>query len=405
MQSVVGLDVSKGKSDGQAMIARNKPFGNPFTFEHSKSGFAVFLLQLQKVEKESGSRPHVILEATGHYHLPVVGFLREHGYVVILLNPLTAQRAKRAHLRKVKTDAADAMHLAALYYQDEFEPYRQKSVQLSELQYLTRQHEAMTEMYVQMKLKFQATLDQVFPAYVGVFGDLYSKTSLKFLQENPTPTKVIQIGLEGVAEFIQSMNKRSKSSTWVVEKAKKIMTAASNSPSSAAVHDGHLFSLNMMIDFLLQYQEHLQRLEAKIDALARSISEYDLLRSIPGIGDKIAATILAEIGDIDQFDHAKKLVAFAGIDPSVFSSGKFVSTTNRITKRGSKRLRRALYMAVQCGLRRSTNKRLREFYDKKRIEGKAHKVAIIACANKLLHIVFALLSRNETYHDDRSIAA
>jgi transposase len=116
---------------------------------------------------------------------------------------------------------ADALHLVALYYQEEFEPYRQKSIQLSELQFLTRQHEAMTEMYVQMKLKFQATLDQVFPAYVGVFGDLYSKTSLKFLQENPTPTKVLQIGVDGIAEFIQCMNKRSKSSTWVVEKAKK----------------------------------------------------------------------------------------------------------------------------------------------------------------------------------------
>ena len=84
MQSVIGLDVSKGKSDGYAMIARNKPFGKKFCFEHSKSGFAEFLSQLQKVERESGSRPHVILEATGHYHLPVVAFLREYDYVVIL---------------------------------------------------------------------------------------------------------------------------------------------------------------------------------------------------------------------------------------------------------------------------------------------------------------------------------
>jgi transposase len=70
--------------------------------------------------------------------------------------------------------------------------------------------------------------------------------------------------------------------------------------------------------------------------LAQERKEYDLLRSIPGIGDKIAATILSEIGGIERFDHAKKLVAYSGIDPSVYMSGKFIATSNRITKRGSK---------------------------------------------------------------------
>jgi transposase len=72
-----------------------------------------------------------------------------------------------------------------------------------------------------------------------------------------------------------------------------------------------------------------------------SLIALDLLQSIPGIGTKIAATILAEIGEIDRFDHAKNLVAFACIDPSVFSSGKFTATRNKITKRGSRRLRTA----------------------------------------------------------------
>lgn len=75
------------------------------------------------------------------------------------------------------------------------------------------------------------------------------------------------------------------------------------------------------------------------------------IKSIPGIGEKIAATIISEIGEIDRFDHPKKLVAFAGVDPSVFESGKFTATKNRITKRGSSRLRHALYMAVRCAIR------------------------------------------------------
>ncbi|WP_264158156.1 transposase [Psychrobacillus glaciei] len=101
-------------------------------------------------------------------------------------------------------------------------------------------------------------------------------------------------------------------------------------------------------------------------------------------------------------------VAFAGIDPSVFESGTFKGTLNRITKRGSSRLRHALYMAVKSAIRDSRkkkttdeliprNKRLREFYDKKREEGKPFKVAVIACANKLLHWIYALLKNNSFF--------
>ena len=117
--------------------------------------------------------------------------------------------------------------------------------------------------------------------------------------------------------------------------------------------------------------------------------------------------IISEIGEIYRFNHPKKLVAFAGIDPSIYESGRFKGTVNRITKRGSSRLRRALYLAVKCAIgdcrkKKTTNeiiprnKRLREFYDKKREEGKPFKVAVIACANKLLQWIYAILKSNST---------
>ncbi len=105
--------------------------------------------------------------------------------------------------------------------------------------------------------------------------------------------------------------------------------------------------MKVLITLILQYQEHLAELVQNIDALAEEMKDYELIQSIPGIGPKIAATILAEIGEIDRFNPLKKLVAFAGIDSSVFSSGKFNATQNRITKRGASQLRYALVMAVQ----------------------------------------------------------
>lgn len=98
------------------------------------------------------------------------------------------------------------------------------------------------------------------------------------------------------------------------------------------------------------------------------------------------------------------------MDPEVYESGKFKATLVRITKRGSSRLRHALYMAVRSGIRdcrkqKTTdeiiprNKRLRAFYDKKRDEGKLYKVAVIACVNKLLHWIYAILKNRTTFQD------
>ncbi|MDQ0247076.1 transposase [Bacillus fengqiuensis] len=398
MNPVIGLDVSKGESQVQAFLDKGKPYGKSFSVSHTTEGLDTLLHFLKVVENEAGMKPSVILESTGHYHTPVIQFLEEQNYLYIMVNPLLSYQAKKSSLRKVKTDEIDAFRLGELYYKEEFEPYKKRGIQLLNLRHLTRQHETLTGLYVQAKLQFHAILDQVFPEYKGVFGDLYSKVSLNTLLEFNTSESVVQAGENQVTDKIASLC-MSRSERWAQERAKKLYEAAQRNPFKSIVYQSHLISLEMYIQLLLQYQEHLAKLDDQIDALAGEIEEYKIIQSIPGIGEKIAATIISEIGEIERFNHPKKLVAFSGIDPSVHSSGKFTATINRITKRGSSRLRHALYMAVLCGIRSSRNKKLKEFYDRKREEGKPFKVAVIACANKLLHWIYALLKRKETSLD------
>jgi transposase len=187
MNPVVGIDVSKGNSQGQAFWDRNQPYKKSFRFEHTEEGLQSFLKFLEEITKVSGVKPAIILEATGHYHQPVIQAIEKQKYLLIVVNPLTSQRTKKSQLRKVKTDEVDAFHLGELYYKEELEPYRQQAIQLLNLRHLTRQHDALTTTYVQTKLQFQAVLDQVFPHYVGVFGDLFSHTSLTILQKYPIP--------------------------------------------------------------------------------------------------------------------------------------------------------------------------------------------------------------------------
>ncbi|AJS58916.1 hypothetical protein UB51_10985 [Paenibacillus sp. IHBB 10380] len=103
-------------------------------------------------------------------------------------------KAKKSSLRKVKTDAVDAYQLCELYYKEEFEVHKQSGIQLLNLRLLTRQFESITDMYVQAKLQFQAVLDQVFPDYRGIFGDLYSKIPLLSLKKFSTSEITIKAG-------------------------------------------------------------------------------------------------------------------------------------------------------------------------------------------------------------------
>ena len=410
MNPVIGLDVAKGGSQVQAYLDRREPYKSSFKVAHTQDGLKCLHDFLLEVERVSGVRPPVVLEATGHYHTPVVQYFEERNYLIIIVNPLISYRAKSSSLRKVKTDIIDAHHLCELYYKEELEPYKKRGIQLLDLRNLTRQHENLTNIYVQTKLQFQAILDQVFPEYRGVFGDLYSAVSLLTLVEFPTSNDVLTAEEQDVSNKIHELCK-NRSYSWAEARSQKLIDAAKRNPFQNTLYQSHILTMEMYIKVLLEYQKHLSSLEKEIDASAKEIEEYKIIQSIPGIGEKIAATIISEIGEIDRFNHPKKLVAFAGIDPSIFESGRFKGTVNRITKRGSSRLRHALFMAVKCAIRDSRkmkttdeviprNKKMRAFYDKKREEGKPYKVAVIACANKLLHWIYALLRTNSTFVDN-----
>ena len=386
MGPVVGLDVSKGTSMLQAFTERNKPYGKTKSIAHTPEGFEQLGDLLVELKETTELEPTVVLEATGHYHRNLVAYLEREGYRHFIVNPLQAKRAKGTHLRKVKTDATDAWHLAEMFYRGDLQPHRTWAEELTQLQHLARQHEFMTSLLVQTKLNARSLLDQVCPAYETVFDNLYCTTSLQVLLQ-------MLSGIPITAATIREAAGSSHGKAWIQERLDRIQALPPLSQSSKAQQMALLSVVNMV----LTGQEQLRQLEKAMEELAMMLPEVELLKTIPGVGDKLAAVLAAEIGDASQFETPKQLVAYAGLDPGVYSSGKFTASSNRISKRGSKRLRRALYLAVQCGLRNGVNKRLKAYFEKKRKEGKPYKVVVIACANKLLHHIHAILVKGEPY--------
>jgi len=129
--------------------------------------------------------------------------------------------------------------------------------------------------------------------------------------------------------------------------------------------------------------------------LGQDQETLNLLRSIPGIGQTISQIILAEIGDINRFKNSSSLVAYAGIDPKVRQSGSILAKNTHLTKRGSPYLRRAVFMAASIGMRHDQD--MKDYYNKKRKEGRRYKEAVIALSRKMINRIYAVWKRKTPY--------
>lgn len=159
-------------------------------------------------------------------------------------------------------------------------------------------------------------------------------------------------------------------------------------------------------DVIKVYKSLLSTLEKKIVKLEEQMlklvqqdeqmkKDYSNLLSYPGIGSRTALSILAEIPDINMFDHVKQLTAYAGLNPSVKQSGTSVCGRGSISRKGSKQLRKSLYMPSLSG--RRYNPKLKTFADRLATRGKKPKQIIVACMRKMLEAVYWILKKQEPY--------
>lgn len=146
-----------------------------------------------------------------------------------------------------------------------------------------------------------------------------------------------------------------------------------------------------------------QAIDALIDQCQDLRQQHTLLVSIKGIGDKTAALVLAELGDISRFDSPRQLAAFIGLTPQHFQSGTSVKKRAAISKQGNARLRAALYMPAIVAKR--WNKPCRQFAQRLEAARKPGKVIIVALMRKLVHQIFAILKSRQPFNPDFGLAS
>lgn len=390
---VLSIDVSKSKSCAAAFLDYGEPYLKPFVFSHSPEGTAALVSKLTDLEKCTGIKPDVVLEATGNFSKPISNFFEREGFNVIVLNPLRTHQRKNKSIRKIKTDPVDANRIAQVYYLEKCLPNSVVSELSSDIRNLCRQLDGFNTMFTETQIRFRCILDLIFPNYDTIFNHVCCKSSLNIINNYPSPQSVLTADREDLIRIIKSSG-LGYPMKWIEERVDKLIAAAGESLPSKEAQQSNTKIIKHYVRMLMTHMDVMAQIRAQIIAQASLSPVYPLLRSIPGVGELTAATIIGEIGDISRFDSVKKLVAFSGLDPSVYESGKFKSSNNKITKRGSSYLRKALYQATVAGISNRKNGPINPvlygYYTKKLSEGKAPKVAIVAASNKLLHIIYGI---------------
>jgi transposase len=306
-----------------------------------------------------------------------------------VLNPLQVAAYRRSGIRKVKNDRKDAWWVADYVRIANLPVSEQALPSLLQMRELSRFRYRLMEQVGNCKRKVISILDRVFPEYETLFSSVFLQSSRALLKEAATAQQIADFDL---AELSQLLKETSRG-RFGTAKASSIQDAARQSIGVGFLTNAIHIEMRCLLDQLDLLQEQIQLIDQSIADLMDQIPQF--ITTIPGVGPVTGAAILGEIGDVHRFESSAKLVAYAGIDATVYQTGQFQAAEAHMSKRGSPYLRHALWQAASMAVLYEPE--LKAFYQAKRDQGKHHGTAIGAVCRKLLARIFIILKDQRPY--------
>jgi transposase len=334
-----------------------------------------------------GEQLRVGIEATGPYWQPLARWLSLQGWPCVVDNPIKASSLRNYGIRGAKTDRIDAVLIAqALRWEDQT-PRAQPHPRALQLRQLTRLHTHLVKDRTRAALRIDSLLASLFPELPPLLPKKRSSpTTLALLEAAPSSAKALALGLRALTTLLRRTSRGKLGQS----RARRILDAARRSvgvPSPAAE-----IALTLLVAQVRLLNEQLDTLEKHIFDL---YSRLDLpLHSLPGVGLLLAAILAAELGSVHLFARPQQMVAFAGIDPKLRQSGSLQGQV-RMSKRGSRHLRRAIYLACQNAVR--SDDQFKALYQRHLARSKPARRALGAVMNHFVHVLFAIWRDNRPY--------
>jgi Transposase and inactivated derivatives len=384
----VGIDVAKDKHDCFIMSSEGEVLTDVFAVANNMDGLRCLLEHIQACATSQG-KIKVGLEATGHYSYNILGFLLDKGLPTYVLNPLhTNLYRKSLTLRKTKTDRVDARTIAAMLMSDVgLKPYTDTAYHNEELKSLTRYRFDKVRERAKLKQSVSRLVCILFPELEKLVPTLHMASVYALLDDFPGAQQVAGSHLTRLKSVLHQASRGHYGRDMAVT----IREAARASIGS--VMPAKSLELRHTIRLIRELDAEIEEIEGAIKAIMDTL--HSPITTIPGIGFRMGAMILAEVGDFSRFDSPDKVLAYAGLSPSTYQSGQLTSGYARMEKRGSRYLRYAIYNATKYVCHWDST--FAAYLAKKRAEGKHYNVALSHAAKKLVRLIYAMEKSGEAY--------
>ena len=384
----VGIDVSKDKHDCFILSSEGETLADGFTIPNTLDGFNFLLRKIQDCTTPQ-DKIKVGLEATGHYSYNLLGFLLDNGLATYVLNPLrTNLYRKSLSLRKTKTDRVDARTIASMLLSDAgLKPYTDTAYHNEELKSLTRYRFDKVKERAKLKSSISRLVCILFPELEKLVPTLHMASVYALLEEFPGAKQIAGAHLTRLKALLETASK----GRYKRDVALQIREAARNSIGSRM--PAKSLELQHTIRLIRELDTEISEIENQIQSIMKEL--HSPITTIPGVGFRMAAMILAEVGDFTRFASPDKLLAYAGMSPSTYQSGQLKNCYPHMEKRGSRYLRYALYNATKYVC--LWDPTFSAYLAKKLTEGKHYNVALSHASKKLVRLIFAMEKSRQPY--------
>ena len=384
----VGIDIAKNTHWASAMNSDGEILLEPFSFQNNNEGFQKFISKLSSFDKQ---KILIGLESTAHYGENIISYLFNLDYKIGIINPIQTSNLRKSNIRKTKNDKVDTFIIIKSLTLNNYNLVTTRDINNIKLKGLSRFRHNLIVMRRRSKIQLASFIDQLFPELNKFFkGNLHLNVSYQLLKEYSSLKQISSLHLTKLTNILHD----NSHGRYNKQDAIRLRELAKNSVGI----DNPTLSLQIK-QAILQIELYTEQIE-EVEKLSKQIlNEMDSkLLTIPGMSYNQATVIHGFIGDINRFNKSCQLLAYAGLDPSIYQSGNFEARSTRMSKRGNSLLRYNLvYAAHNLVLH---NRTFKEYYDLKRSQGKTHYCALGHCAHKLVRIIFKMLKSNVDFNLD-----
>lgn len=387
---LVGIDIGKNKhtfsiidkGTGEILL-------NPSAFDNNQTGFLYLIKNLSNYDK---SELLIGMEDTGHYNFALLKYLLDNRYTVALINPTTTDLTRKIQGGITKNDTLDSLTICDVISSNQRKkPYRITKVNrfdLYEQKQLTRHHHNLKEELNLHKNRLQKCIDIVFPEFNSLFNSKYGIVYMSVLKTFSSANAIANADIRSIRKCFEFKCRRGRRISLSAEQLKAAAKTSVGIPSVA--EEIQIRHLVCQIELL---EEQLSEIDKRIEEF--SVKNNSAILSIPGISHFSGTSIIAELGDICNYQKASQIIKFAGVAPYHYESSQFTAQHTAITKKGSRYLRKILYQIILPVI--NNNEVFRTYYNKKLAEGKGHRCAQGHCIRKLLRVIYHLLTTGQQF--------